>query len=493
MSDADELAKLADLKQQGLLSDAEFEAEKAKVIGPSNASAAAETPPPPATTAPVVAAAGAPLPPTAPAPPPSTDGDDVQPEMEAGFRITAKELVIALIVLLLIGGSVAAGLLLSGGSNSGTSGTSANPDEVFLQPTNSTGANPFTPNVGTDAVVSRSVSSSLPAGSGGVPSYSGNTVGLYGGTLNTRSCNPQQLISYLTATPAKARAWAAAEGIPVSQIPAYINSLTPMILRYDTRVTNHGFLNGVANPIPEILQAGQAVLVDNHGVPRARCYCGNPLTPPTPVAHPVYTGQRWTGFSPTTVVTLIDNDTGQPFNRPSGTTGTADGPAEPGSAPTMPGLTVPTTTTPTTTPPVTTTPATIPVTAPNGQALGTGAVQVTLTWSTVADLDLRILEPDGTQIDFGSRSSSDGGTLDVDSNGGCSNLTSSPVENVFWANPPPAGAYTARVTYYEDCGASGSGPQNFTLTIKVNGQVVQQHSGTLAASGDSQEFPYTVG
>ena len=113
-----------------------------------------------------------------------------------------------------------------------------------------------------------------------------------------------------------------------------------MTLRYDTRVTNHGYVNGQANAIPEILQAGQAVLVDSHGVPRARCYCGNPLTPPEAVAgSPRYVGAQWTTFSPTTVIvvqqsttvinnfTLINNSTGQAFSRPAGTTGTSDSPA----------------------------------------------------------------------------------------------------------------------------------------------------------------------
>jgi len=126
-----------------------------------------------------------------------------------------------------------------------------------------------------------------------------------------------------------------------------------------------------------------------------------------------------------------------------------------------------------------------------GQPLGTGAVQVTLTWSTFADLDLHVLEPDGTEIYYDNRTSTDGGTLDVDSNGGCNNETNSPVENVYWTNPPPAGTYTARVVYFEDC--AGSGPQTFTLTVKINGRVVLQQQGMVNAANDSQDFTFTVG
>ena len=160
------------------------------------------------------------------------------------------------------------------------------------------------------------------------------------GTLDQSSCNPQQMVTYLQANPSKASAWAAAEGISVNQISTYIGGLTPMTLRYDTRVTNHGYVNGQANAIPEILQAGQAVLVDSHGVPRARCYCGNPLTPPEAVSgSPQYVGAQWSQFSPTTVIvvqqsttvinnfTLINNSTGQAFSRPAGSTGASDTPS----------------------------------------------------------------------------------------------------------------------------------------------------------------------
>jgi len=127
-----------------------------------------------------------------------------------------------------------------------------------------------------------------------------------------------------------------------------------------------------------------------------------------------------------------------------------------------------------------------------GQQLGTGAVQVTLTWSTTADLDLHVLEPNGTEIYYGNRTA-DGGTLDVDSNGGCSNTTTSPVENVFWANTPASGTYTAKVEYYEGCaGTGGTGPQNFTITVKINGSVVLQQNGTINNPGDELDYPYTV-
>lgn len=96
----------------------------------------------------------------------------------------------------------------------------------------------------------------------------------------------------------------------MAEIPAYIAQLTSIILVSDTRVTNHGYENGVATPLQYVLQAGTAVLVDRYGVPRARCFCGNPLLPPAPVqGTPTYVGNAWPGFDPTRVIVVVQNPT----------------------------------------------------------------------------------------------------------------------------------------------------------------------------------------
>jgi hypothetical protein len=79
------------------------------------------------------------------------------------------------------------------------------------------------------------------------------------------------------------------------------------------------------------------VLVDRWGIPRVRCECGNPLTPPQPVpTTPAYTGPRWPDFDPTVIIViqqttviidefiLIDIYTGDRFTRPPGTEGAED-------------------------------------------------------------------------------------------------------------------------------------------------------------------------
>ncbi len=73
----------------------------------------------------------------------------------------------------------------------------------------------------------------------------------------------------------------------------------------DTRVTNHGYRDGAATSYQAVLQAGTAVLVDNHGVPRVRCACGNPLTPPVAQqTTPKRTGDTWSSYRPQNVVVV---------------------------------------------------------------------------------------------------------------------------------------------------------------------------------------------
>jgi len=211
----------------------------------------------------------------------------------------------------------------------------AGPSEVALEKTSTPGANPFTPPVGKDTA---SVKPPPAVANASSTSFQGNLPGLYGGTRDYATCDTVQLVTFLESNPSKAAAWARVLSLQPADIKSYVSALTPVILRTDTRVTNHGFVGGVANPIPSLLQAGTAVLVDHYGVPVVKCYCGNPLTAPLPLSSPTYTGIPWTGFQPghitiinqsTTIIdtfNLYDPTTGTTFTRPAGTDGTRDGP-----------------------------------------------------------------------------------------------------------------------------------------------------------------------
>ncbi len=155
--------------------------------------------------------------------------------------------------------------------------------DIHMEPvgTPGTNGNPFMPPVGDDQ---RGVTP--PPGTGGT--FAGSTSGLYGGTLNNSTCDRQAMIKFLQAHPDKGAAWARVQGISQADLPVYISGLTPVLLRANTAVTNHGYDNGRATTLHSILQAGTAALVDKYGVPRARCYCGNPLTPASP--------RNWSGL-----------------------------------------------------------------------------------------------------------------------------------------------------------------------------------------------------
>jgi hypothetical protein len=204
---------------------------------------------------------------------------------------------------------------------------------VALEPVNSA-TNPFMPPVGVDQA-----NVTPPTAAGG--SFSGNTAGLYGGTLSESSCDPGKLVAFLGAHADKAAAWAGVLGIQPSDIPTFVGDLTPTVLRSDTYVVNHGFESGRATAIPAVLQAGTAVLVDAYGFPVTKCFCGNPLARPTSFERIVYTGPTWASFSQTNITviqsttvvinqfTLVNVVTGGSFDRPRGTDGHQDGPPEP--------------------------------------------------------------------------------------------------------------------------------------------------------------------
>jgi hypothetical protein len=274
-----------------------------------------------------------------------------------------RNLLIGLVGLIVVGLVVGLVFALSSGDDS------ASATQVQTEPISTASADPFAP-----APPTSPDASVPPVQPAGTVTVQGGHVGLYGGTLNVTTCDRNQLVIFLQQNPEKAAAWAGVVGISVSQIPTYVAGLTPVLLRSDTLVTNHGYANGQATVIPAVLQAGTAVLVDNKGEPVTKCYCGNPLSPPvfySPAYTPKYYGPVWQGFTPTSITivqnnitiidtfTLVDPQTKQPFNRPAGTDGSQDTPTNP-----------PTTTAPpvTTTPPSPTAPAPTapPVTQPAG-------------------------------------------------------------------------------------------------------------------------------
>jgi hypothetical protein len=172
---------------------------------------------------------------------------------------------------------------------------------------------------------------------------SGGTPGLYGGT-GTNNCDADAVARHLVGDQRKAVAWATAQRIGTHHIHGFLESLTGVTLRTDTAVTNHDYRDGQAVPFLSVLQAGSTVLVDERGVPRVRCACGNPLLRAELPPGARYEGATWPEFSPenVTVVTpapesvdtfvLLDRDVDEVVARPRGTEGERDAPADPADA-----------------------------------------------------------------------------------------------------------------------------------------------------------------
>jgi hypothetical protein len=238
--------------------------------------------------------------------------------------------------------------------------------ELVLTAATDPGANAFMPPAASPPPTNTQPPPSLqPQGDGATVATQplpGDRDGLYGGTDNNAEVDRDKIADFLSANPQQATSftesfnsdssfsWSGGNHLNVADVPRYLHELTPAVLRLDTRITDHGFDGTHSVPRQSVFQAGNAVLVDAHGVPRVRGFSGNPLTAPIALrGAPKLVGTPWPGYhagalaevlATTAAITnfvLVDVVTGEPFNRPAGTTGGNDTPhtgsvASPGPA-----------------------------------------------------------------------------------------------------------------------------------------------------------------
>jgi hypothetical protein len=98
--------------------------------------------------------------------------------------------------------------------------------------------------------------------------------------------------------------------------------------------------------------------------------------------------------------------------------------------------------------------------------LGTGGLQISLSWGTQTDQDLYVTTPSGEVISYSNRFAQ-GGQLDRDDTDGYG------PENIYWQNDAPQGTYSVRVNDF----SSSSAPNPFYVTINANG-LTRNYSGT---------------
>ncbi|RZJ12535.1 MAG: hypothetical protein EOP39_03365 [Rubrivivax sp.] len=115
------------------------------------------------------------------------------------------------------------------------------------------------------------------------------------------------------------------------------------------------------------------------------------------------------------------------------------------------------------------------------QRVGSGPLQVSLSFDGNDDLDLHVVTPAGTDVYYGNRANT-GGSLDLDSNSGCS-IDYLNNENVVWPvnSSPAAGTYSVRVALYQSCSKS---PVNFTVKVSNCGTVTS-YTGAFTAADQS--------
>ncbi|MCD2196174.1 hypothetical protein LQ327_22635 [Actinomycetospora endophytica] len=163
-----------------------------------------------------------------------------------------------------------------------------------LEPVNAADAYPFVAEAGADV--------GQPAGA--PPGVSGKVGGDLPGLFDEevpQSCRVGIMITALKADAVRASVWADEEGTQITDIPDFLNQLTPLVLGTDTAVTEHDYRAGHATAYDAVLQRGTAVLVTSYGVPAVKCVDANPLSPPEAGTPEGYSGASWPGFAPGTV------------------------------------------------------------------------------------------------------------------------------------------------------------------------------------------------
>ena len=123
--------------------------------------------------------------------------------------------------------------------------------------------------------------------------------------------------------------------------------------------------------------------------------------------------------------------------------------------------------------------------------LGAG-IDVQLSWTGAADLNLEVRGPTGQSLHWNSRATADGGVFGFDANGLCQVISANPVETATW-QPGflPTGSYEIIIYYKEACdAATGSVP--FSVQVSVDGVQSGSIANVLSPGVQGQENIYVA-
>jgi hypothetical protein len=130
--------------------------------------------------------------------------------------------------------------------------------------------------------------------------------------------------------------------------------------------------------------------------------------------------------------------------------------------------------------------------APDLPNLPNGSVEVSLQWSTGADLQLLVRDPQGAAVYDDEPTSPSGGVLAAQGNVNCTPAAGSPVSYIYWTEGrlPPAGPYEIEVQYQNQCNDTRA--VVFNLNVVANGQVVLSQSQQIIP-GERYVTSYNIG
>jgi hypothetical protein len=118
--------------------------------------------------------------------------------------------------------------------------------------------------------------------------------------------------------------------------------------------------------------------------------------------------------------------------------------------------------------------------------VGTGDVQVSLTFDRQDDVDLWVIDPAGDTVWWAQRTVPSGGELDLDANPACFEPHGNS-ENITWPEgSAPTGTYEVYVQLFESC---SNQDVNFTVTVTVIGSPPQIFRGQLTPADELVDPP----
>ena len=113
--------------------------------------------------------------------------------------------------------------------------------------------------------------------------------------------------------------------------------------------------------------------------------------------------------------------------------------------------------------------------------LGTGNLQISLSWDTVADIDLWVTDPANVKIFYRRTNSPSGGSLDRDDVDGFG------PENIFW-NRAPDGEYVVQVDFFN---GPTFPPTNYVVTVTAPG-ITRTFEGQLSDRDETDQVTRVI-